>query len=138
MAVNVKDAAMAVAILAGLYLGYKVVKGVGAAGDAAGNAVSAVVDGAHRAVSTVGDAIGGAWNWATDWMESDPTETVLSVDQVRRIEQAGANPYSLGTGLWLSGDPTLTKTGSNTMSTTGSVLDGTGLGGSFNDKKGAW
>lgn len=135
MAVNVKDAAIAVAILAGLYLGYRVVKGVGAAGDAAGNAISSVVEGAKGAAEAVGDAIGGAWDWATGWMESDPTETVLTADQVKRIEYAAANPYNLNAGLWLSGDPTLTQTGKNTLSTSGSVLDGSSLGGSWNDKK---
>lgn len=133
--VNVKDAAVAVAIIAGLYLGWKVVKGVSAAGDAAGDAVSAVVDGAKSAVGAVGDAIGGAWGWVSGIWEDDPTETVLTSDQVKRIEYAAANPYQLGAGLWLSNDPTLTKTGSNTLSTSGSVLDGSSLGQSWNQKK---
>lgn len=134
MAVNVKDAATAVAILAGLYLGWRVVKGVSAAGDAAGNAVSTVVDGAKSAAAAVGDAVGGAWDWASDLVGLGGPDENISQETADRV----ADQMGLYTEWrWYVPDgPIYTQTGKNTVSTPGNVVDGSSLGKSWTESGG--
>lgn len=69
---NPKDVAVSVAIFAGLYVGYKAIKGVS---DAAG-AVSGFV-------GSVGDAFGNAWEWTSDAFKPNPyRESITSMEEV--------------------------------------------------------
>lgn len=95
---NPKDVAITVAIVAGLFVGYKVVKGLGSAGDAVGGVVSAVGDGAEA----VGDAIAGGWQWVTGFFSSDPGVSVFDDAAMQRIgagvrtDNQNPNPYASG------------------------------------------
>lgn len=121
--INPKDAAIAVAVLAGLYVGYRALKGLGSAGDAVGGAVSSVVDGAGRAAGAVGDAVAGGWNWVTGFFSSDPETSVFGDDAMRRI--TSGMDWSLGP--YVSQQPTITPGKGGTFQTGtvsgGSILD---------------
>lgn len=131
---NPKDVAITVAILAGLFVGYKVVKGMGAAGDAVGGVVSAVGDGAEA----VGDAIAGGWSWVSGFFTSDPAVSVFDDAAMQRIG-AGVRTDNQNPNTYASGAPTVSQgSGGLTMDSIGNgwLLGSNGAsGGSFNSAR---
>lgn len=132
--INPKDVAITVAIVAGLFVGYKVVKGLGSAGDAVGGVVSAVGDGAEA----VGDAIAGGWNWVTGFFYSDPEVSVFDDAAAQRIG-AGVRTDSQNPNPYASGSPQVSQGGGGlTMDSIGGgwLLGSNGAsGGSFNSAR---
>lgn len=132
--INPKDVAITVAILAGLFVGYKVVKGLGSAGDAVGGVVSAVGDGAEA----VGDAIAGGWNWVTGLFDSDPEVSVFDDAAMQRIG-AGVRTDNQNPSPYASSGPAITSgSGGLTMDSIGGGFilgNGGASGGSFNSAR---
>lgn len=132
--INPKDVAITVAIVAGLFVGYKVVKGLGSAGDAVGGVVSAVGDGAEA----VGDAIAGGWNWVTGFFSSDPEVSVFDDAAMQRI---GTGVYTGNTNpnTYADSAPKVSQGGGGlTMDSIGGgwLLGSNGTsGGSFNSAR---
>lgn len=127
--INPKDVAITVAIVAGLFVGYKVVKGLGSAGDAVGGALSSAAGAVGEGAEAVGDAIAGGWNWVTGFFSSDPTVSVFDDAAMRRISEGinqptNPNPYNDNTAPPISGGGRLTMPSIGG----GSILSG---GGSF-------
>jgi hypothetical protein len=96
---DLQGVATAVAIIGGLYLAYRVVKGVGAGASAVGDAVGGAVDAVKDGANAVGGWIGDAWGWGLGTLGLGlPTESVYTSQEVAKI---GAKAdYSKPDPLW--------------------------------------
>lgn len=137
--INPKDVAITVAIVAGLFVGYRVVKGLGSAGDAVGGALSSAADAVGEGAEAVGDAIAGGWNWVTGFFSSDPAVSIFDDAAMRRIGEGIDQPVSPNPYADNSAPPITSSGGGLTMPSIGggSILSG---GGSFNSGRqvGGW
>lgn len=106
---DLQGVATAVAIIGGLFLAYKVVKGVGAGASAVGDAVGGAVDAVKDGASTVGGWIGDAWGWGLGSLGLGmPTESVYTSQDIAKIGQRA--DYSKPDPLWYT-KPTNTSGG---------------------------